>query len=1069
MSVIFCYLFTVMFSVLYLYTCVMTNVDDSDLFVALYPFIAGGGNQLSLQKGCQLQVLRYNRTGEWCEAKVVSLGDNTSSSQELKVGSKGWVPSNYITLAASLTLHSWYHGAISRAAAEYLLASGINGSFLVRDSESCPGQLSVSVRCNGSVYHYRINNDSNNLFFISPEHRFNTLPELVHHHSYAPDGLITTLHYPASKNNKPTVYSMSPDYDEWEVDRSEIHMKQRLGGGQYGDVYEALWKSYNRTVAVKTFREDTTNTEEFLKEAAVMKSIKHPNLVQLLGVCTLEPPFYIVTEFMSRGNLLEYLRKSDKTIINDVVLLYMSVQIALAMEYLEKRNYIHRDLAARNCLVEENNIVKVADFGLSRLMAIGDDYTAKAGAKFPIKWTAPESLAYNRFSTKSDVWSFGILLWEIATYGMSPYPGVDLSMVYEKLENGYRMDAPKTCSRAVHLLMLECWYWDACDRPTFTEIRCRLDGMFQDFNTEPITEEEDIFETKPPILPGKRNRLSDTGSGGSGTTTPVPSPRVAIKSRNVSTNNSKQNVSDITGIHSVNTATVNEDQSIGHEELRSVVGLTVPSMSSSNFTVPGAPLSSSAYRKEIDNQSQRKRRQAPQPPTRFSSFQSTDAKVIPLVIRTDESDDKGMFAESTGSGYTNKGTLKDKKTSIFSKLVPRFKNRRSVSTENDDEELVVSMYTNQKAQEGFFTRSNVRRSWRKVADHISHSKKTALKSSHSTNNDFLLKGSQSLQPSCKVISAVKTSSAPIGGVKLLPSNNVISPNIVTSSSQQSFCKEHTVSDRLEKLSFSSGQLNQNEDIPNYDFKNKPATLRLKSYDSALHGSTKEDVNIRPTQVLPLTSQDSSILKQKIGMEWENCPSGSNLSRASDDQTPDTPPPAFKPPAPTKTAFESSNDTKVPSFLATGDHSPLTLQFTADKNSKYNDNSLSRDKLEKRNFSTIHPVTPGRSSKRTQREAKLATSQVSKEDFVYLLRRTQSSLRSASNDKMQQSLVIRDMHRLIKTAENYLEHVPLRNRFQFREKCQTLEREISGIDADQHDKTFQVAYAAQLVNDIGALL
>uniref|UniRef100_A0A3B5KUE9 Protein kinase domain-containing protein n=1 Tax=Xiphophorus couchianus TaxID=32473 RepID=A0A3B5KUE9_9TELE len=158
---------------------------------------------------------------------------------------------------------------------------------------------------------------------------------------------------------------------------------------------------------------------------------------------------------MTHGNLLDYLRECNKEEVNAVVLLYMATQISSAMEYLEKKNFIHRDLAARNCLVGENHLVKVADFGLSRLMT-GDTYTAHAGAKFPIKWTAPESLAYNTFSIKSDVWAFGVLLWEIATYGMSPYPGIDLSQVYELLQRDYRMERPEGCPEKVYELMRAC-------------------------------------------------------------------------------------------------------------------------------------------------------------------------------------------------------------------------------------------------------------------------------------------------------------------------------------------------------------------------------------------------------------------------------------------------------------------------------------------------------------------------------------------------------------------------------------------------------------------------------------
>ncbi|KAM4548517.1 tyrosine-protein kinase ABL2 isoform 2-T2 [Odontesthes bonariensis] len=449
--------------------------SDPNLFVALYDFVASGDNTLSITKGEKLRVLGYNQNGEWSEVRSKN--------------GQGWVPSNYITPVNSLEKHSWYHGPVSRSAAEYLLSSLINGSFLVRESESSPGQLSISLRYEGRVYHYRINTSTDGKVYVTSESRFATLAELVHHHSTVPDGLVTTLHYPAPKCNKPTVYGVSPIHDKWEMERTDITMKHKLGGGQYGEVYVGVWKKYNLTVAVKTLKEDTMEVEEFLKEAAVMKEVKHPNLVQLLGVCTLEPPFYIVTEYMPHGNLLDYLRDCEKAEVNAVVLLYMATQISSAMEYLEKKNFIHRDLAARNCLVGENHVVKVADFGLSRLMT-GDTYTAHAGAKFPIKWTAPESLAYNTFSIKSDVWAFGVLLWEIATYGMSPYPGIDLSQVYDLLEKGYRMEQPEGCPPKVYELMRACWQWSPLDRPSFAEIHQAFETMFHDSSiSEEVAEE----------------------------------------------------------------------------------------------------------------------------------------------------------------------------------------------------------------------------------------------------------------------------------------------------------------------------------------------------------------------------------------------------------------------------------------------------------------------------------------------------------------------------------------------------------------------------------------------------
>ncbi|XP_055357949.1 tyrosine-protein kinase Abl-like isoform X2 [Paramacrobiotus metropolitanus] len=440
--------------------------EYSPVCVALYDFQPVADKQLSLKKGQQLRVIAYNSTQEWCEAELLSSG------------MIGWVPSNYISPVSNLESYSWYHGKISRNTAEFLLSSGINGSFLVRESESNEGQWSISLRYEGRVYHYRINQMPDGKLYITPDSQFKSLSLLVRHHCAHADGLISSLLYPAPKRTKQSPFSMSVETDEWEIPRAEIAMRHKLGAGQYGEVYEAIWKKNSSRIAVKTLREDTMQLKEFLAEATIMKEMRHPNLITLLGVCTRDLPFYIVTEFMQHGNLLDYLRKTDPKKLSGVTLMYIAAQVSSAMAYLEERQFIHRDLAARNCLVGENHLIKVADFGLARFIR-DDTYTAKAGAKFPIKWTAPEGLAYNQFSNKSDVWSFGILLWEIATYGDSPYPGVDIADVYHKIESGYRMEAPRGCPGPVYQLMLDCWEWKAADRPNFTEINQRLESMCQ--------------------------------------------------------------------------------------------------------------------------------------------------------------------------------------------------------------------------------------------------------------------------------------------------------------------------------------------------------------------------------------------------------------------------------------------------------------------------------------------------------------------------------------------------------------------------------------------------------------
>ena len=215
--------------------------DDPDLFIAKHDFHTDLPGQLSIKKGDKLKVTRFSDNQDWCEGTNV-------------LGEIGWVPASYIAKVDSLEKHSWFHGNITRAEAELCLGSGINGSFLLRESESKPGQYSISLRYDGRVYHYRIHTDSHSKYYVTPDSKFENLAELVVHHSKNPDGLTTTLHYPAPNPRKPPIYSISHEVDEWELNRADIEMGQKLGGGQYGEVYKAVIKKRNTTVAVKTFR-----------------------------------------------------------------------------------------------------------------------------------------------------------------------------------------------------------------------------------------------------------------------------------------------------------------------------------------------------------------------------------------------------------------------------------------------------------------------------------------------------------------------------------------------------------------------------------------------------------------------------------------------------------------------------------------------------------------------------------------------------------------------------------------------------------------------------------------------
>ena len=213
-----------------------------------------------------------------------------------------------------------------------------------------------------------------------------------------------------------------------EIDRSSLQFNKTglLGAGQFGEVFKGTWNG-RIPVAIKSLKPGSMKKESFLEEASIMRKLKHKNLITLYAVVTKTDPILIVTELMSKGSLLDFLRNEGRG-LGLKTLVYFASQVAQGMAFLESRNFIHRDLAARNVLVGDNDIVKIADFGLSRCIDDGI-YVAHVGAKFPIKWTAPEACNFNKFTTKSDVWSFGILMFEVVTYGRMPYAGMTNSEV----------------------------------------------------------------------------------------------------------------------------------------------------------------------------------------------------------------------------------------------------------------------------------------------------------------------------------------------------------------------------------------------------------------------------------------------------------------------------------------------------------------------------------------------------------------------------------------------------------------------------------------------------------------
>uniref|UniRef100_A0A8C5E0A4 Tyrosine-protein kinase n=1 Tax=Gouania willdenowi TaxID=441366 RepID=A0A8C5E0A4_GOUWI len=442
------------------------GAQRGELYVALYDYSARTDKDLSFNSGDTLEALDKSAE-EWWFARALS---GVSASK------KGYIPANYVAPMESIDAEPWYFPDTKRQDAEKMLLAEGNrhGAFLVRNCESQKGELSLSVLDNGRVKHYKVKKLDNGPYFVSKTRTFPTLKTLVQHYSEQADGLCVRLGEPCKK--APQTYGLSYNtVDQWEIDRSTIKLLRKLGAGQFGEVFEGLWNG-TTSVAVKTLKNGSMDAEDFLREAQIMKRLRHAKLIQLYAVCTMQEPIYIITELMKNGSLLEYLQKDKGSTLSFSDQIEMAAQVASGMSFLELQNYIHRDLAARNVLVGENNICKVADFGLARNENV---YEIKDGTKFPVRWTAPEVIRYNKFTIKSDVWSFGILLYEIMTFGQMPYPTMTNYQVIQQVPEGHRMSCPLKCPKFMYHMMTECWNGKEQERPTFETLLWRLEDYFE--------------------------------------------------------------------------------------------------------------------------------------------------------------------------------------------------------------------------------------------------------------------------------------------------------------------------------------------------------------------------------------------------------------------------------------------------------------------------------------------------------------------------------------------------------------------------------------------------------------
>jgi len=372
--------------------------------------------------------------------------------------------------------HDWYFGKVSRnASEEWLLAPDYpKGTFLVRQGEMSPGTYTLSVRdCDELrgylVKHYqifsrRLPESGKECYFITRSRVFHSLADLVKHYQDSVDGLCCKLASTCAKPRSLIWAHERGKEDEFVTERSTLTWIRRLGSGQFSEVWQAKWQG-STDVAVKMQNVNKVTTAAFLDEAQILKTLQHPNIVELRAVSHESEPVYLLLECLPQGQLSRYLREGGSS-LSLTQLIYIGAQIADAMAYMEKEKFVHRNLGARNILVGEGNKVKLAGFGMTKAMD-DPDFNFRRGLKMAIKWMAPEVLQYNKYSTKADVWSFGIVLSEIFTLGKEPYEDKASKEAFESVQDGYRMEKPELCPQEVYDVMLMCWQQNAHARPSF--------------------------------------------------------------------------------------------------------------------------------------------------------------------------------------------------------------------------------------------------------------------------------------------------------------------------------------------------------------------------------------------------------------------------------------------------------------------------------------------------------------------------------------------------------------------------------------------------------------------------
>ncbi|XP_051893812.1 tyrosine-protein kinase ZAP-70 [Pristis pectinata] len=433
----------------------------------------------------------------------------------------------------------WYHGPINRDEAERRLYLGAqpDGKFLLRQRQES-GTYALSLLYGKTPYHYRIDLDKSGKFAIPEGSKFDTLWQLVEYLKIKSDGVINVLREACNNPNQPadpvkppslpknrqgaasltcnldgytpdpiegrrvlpmdTESYVSPYSDPEELKDKKLYLKRdcllidevELGSGNFGCVKKGVYKMRKKQidVAIKVLKNDNEKSlkDELMKEAEFMQKLDNPYIVRMIGVCQAEH-LMLVMEMAAGGPLNKFLSsKKDQISIETVVELLH--QVSMGMKYLEENNFVHRDLAARNVLLVNQHYAKISDFGLSKAIGADDSYyKARTAGKWPVKWYAPECINFRKFSSKADVWSFGVTMWEALTFGQKPYKKMKGPEVVTFIEQGGRLDRPPECPDEMHELMQACWTYKVDDRPGFVEVESKMRDYYYKITQKPAS------------------------------------------------------------------------------------------------------------------------------------------------------------------------------------------------------------------------------------------------------------------------------------------------------------------------------------------------------------------------------------------------------------------------------------------------------------------------------------------------------------------------------------------------------------------------------------------------------